>query len=255
MRSREDSGGQGTTIAPENAGRVGELAAMHIEVADDKQTAAALAARWIARRGRDAVRRRGEFTLAVSGGSTPALMFDQLATLDVPWAQTTIFQVDERIAPDGSPDRNATQLAAHLGDVLGAATLRLMPVTAADVRRSGKRYAAHVGGRRLDVVHLGMGDDGHTASWPPGDPVGALTGEDAPLVQVVGPFNGLMRMTLTPPVVNGARARIVLVTGADKAPVVERWVLRDPSLPIDRVHRSGTRVVLDRAAAASLPTP
>jgi 6-phosphogluconolactonase len=228
---------------------------MDIEVAEDKQGAAVLAARWIARRGRDAVRRRGAFALAVSGGSTPALMFDELATLDVPWAQTTIFQVDERVAPDGSPDRNATQLAEHLGAVLSAATVRLMPVTAADVRRAGKRYAAQLAGRRLDVVHLGIGDDGHTASWPPGNPVGAIAGDDAPLVDVIGPFNGLTRMTVTPPVVNAARSRIVLVTGADKAPVVEQWMRRDDSLPICRVHRRDTRVVLDRAAAARLPTP
>jgi len=226
---------------------------MEIEVADDPAAAAALAAVWIARRARDAVRRRGAFTLAVSGGSTPSLMFDELTQLDVPWPQTTIFQVDERIAADGSSDRNATQLEEHLGSALGAATVRLMPVTAADERRAAARYAARLEGVRLDVVHLGMGDDGHTASWPPGDPVGDVRGDGAPLVTIVGPFNGLRRMTLTPPVVNAARARLVLVTGAAKAPVVERWLLRDGELPIERVRRADTRLVLDRAAASRLP--
>lgn len=227
---------------------------MEVQVADDAASAAAVAARWIARRARDAVRRRGAFTIAVSGGSTPALMLDELATLDVPWSATTVLQVDERIAPDGSPDRNATQLAEHLGRVLGPATVHLMPVTAADARRAAARYARHVAGP-LDAVHLGIGDDGHTASWPPGDPVGALRGDAAPKVAVVGPFNGLLRMTLTPPVVNAARARLVLATGAAKAPVVERWLLRAGDLPIERVRGTGTVVVLDRAAAGRLPTP
>jgi 6-phosphogluconolactonase len=228
---------------------------MDIRVADDAEGAAALAARWIARRATDAVRRRGAFTLAVSGGSGPNEMFDVLATLDVPWERTTILQVDERIAPDGSPDRNATQLAAHLGNAARKAKVQLMPVTATDVRRSAGRYAARVAAATpIDVVHLGMGDDGHTASWPPGDPVGDLKGPDAPAVTVVGPFNGLRRMTLTPPVVNAARARLMYVTGAGKAEMIERWLLRDPALPVERLHRRNTVVVLDRAAASRLPT-
>ena len=109
---------------------------MEIRVADDGNAAAVYAARWIARRARDAVRRRGRFTLAVSGGGTPAPMFDELDGLDVPWAQTTIFQVDERVAADGSPDRNATQLAEHLPAAFARATVRLMPVTSADLRRA-----------------------------------------------------------------------------------------------------------------------
>lgn len=226
---------------------------MEIRVADDANAAATDAARWIARRARDAVRRRGRFTLAVSGGGTPAAMFDELNGLDVPWAQTTIFQVDERLAPDGSTDRNATQLGEHLPAVFERATVRLMPVTSADRRRAANRYSARLGDEPLDVVHLGIGDDGHTASWPPGDPVGDLTGEAAARVAVVGPFNGLLRMTLTPPVVNTARARLVLVGGASKAGVVERWMLDDRSLPITRVRRASTWVVLDAAAAARLP--
>jgi 6-phosphogluconolactonase len=228
---------------------------MDIRVADDEQAAAALAADWIARRARDAVRRRGVFRLAVSGGTGPNLMFDELSTLDVPWDRTTILQVDERLAPDGSPDRNATHLSAHLGEAARAATVRLMPVTASDARRAAGRYATHVAtASPIDVVHLGMGDDGHTASWPPGDPVGDLKGPDAPAVVVVGPFNGLKRMTLTPPVVNAARARLMYVTGAGKATMIERWMLRDPALPVERLHRRSTVVVLDRAAAGRLPT-
>jgi 6-phosphogluconolactonase len=228
---------------------------MDIRVADDERAAASMAADWIARRARDAVRRRGAFTLAVSGGTGPNLMFDRLSALDVPWDRTTILQVDERIAPDGSPDRNATQLSAHLGPAARAATVRLMPVTATDVRRAARRYAAHVAAASpIDVVHLGMGDDGHTASWPPGDPVGELKGSDAPAVAVIGPFNGLRRMTLTPPVVNAARARLMYITGEGKAATIERWLAHDRSLPVERLRRSDTVVVLDRAAARRLPS-
>lgn len=226
---------------------------MEIQVADDVAAAAGHAAAWIVRRATDAVRRRGRFVLAVSGGSTPALMFDALAAAAMPWSATTILQVDERIAPDGSADRNATQLDAHLGRAAHDARIRLMPVTAADLPRAAARYAAEVASAPIDVVHLGMGDDGHTASWPPDDPVGRLRGPTAPAVTVVGPFNGLRRMTLTPPAVNAARSRLVLVTGAGKAAMVERWLLRDPALPIERVARRDTVVVLDRAAAARLP--
>jgi 6-phosphogluconolactonase len=224
---------------------------VRIEVAEDPDAAAQAAAVWIARRARDAVRRRGSFTLAVSGGSTPARMFEMLATLDVPWKHVEVYQVDERVAPDGSADRNATQLLERLGGLIRKANLHLLPVGAGQPQRAAARCARELP-ERLDVVHLGLGDDGHTASWPPGDPVGALRGPGAPAVAVVGPFNGLVRFTLTPPVVNGARSRLVLATGAAKAPVVAKWLLGDASLPISAVRRQDTWVVLDQAAAGQL---
>ena len=194
---------------------------------------------------RNAVLRRGSATVAFSGGSTPALMLAELAELAVPWQSTTVFQVDERVAPDGDPDRNATLL-----DVLRprGATIHLMPVTKDDLQSASQRYAALLPAR-LDVVHLGLGDDGHTASWPPRDPV-----IDAPgVVAISGTFNGRVRMTLTVHAVNSARRRLVLATGGPKATVVERWLLHDTSLPIERVARANTMVVLDAAAAARLP--
>ncbi|MEY2581980.1 MAG: glucose-6-phosphate isomerase [Ilumatobacteraceae bacterium] len=218
---------------------------MDIVVAPDPQAAAEEAASWIARQLHNAISRRGSASVAFSGGSTPALMLATLAELPVPWQSTTVFQVDERVAPDGDPDRNAALL-----DVLRArgATIHLMPVTDDDLESACHRYAALVPAR-LDVVHLGLGDDGHTASWPPGDAV-----IDAPgLVAVSGEFNGRVRMTLTVRAVNAARRRLVLATGAGKATIVERWLLHDTSLPIERVHRANTRVVLDAAAAARLP--
>jgi 6-phosphogluconolactonase/glucosamine-6-phosphate isomerase/deaminase len=254
------------------------LTGMDVRVVDDP---ARVAAEMIARRLRDAVRRRGSATIAFSGGSTTPPMLAVLATLDVPWSAVEVFQVDERVAPDGDPDRNAGQLAVlpltgvrppggpgdvgpgdvgqgdvGQGDVgqgdVGqgrTAVLRAMPVTATDLDAAAARYAASLP-ERFDVVHLGMGDDGHTASWPPGDPV-----IDSPLaVDVSGEFNGRIRMTLTPGAVNRARMRLVLVSGAGKAPMVERWLAGDTTIPvpipipIQRVRRTDTVVVLDRAA-------
>jgi 6-phosphogluconolactonase/glucosamine-6-phosphate isomerase/deaminase len=218
---------------------------MDIVVAPDPQSAAVEAAAWVARQLRNAVSRRGIASVAFSGGSTPALMLAELAQLPVPWSKTTVFQVDERVAPDGDPDRNAGLL-----EVLRACgpSIQLMPVTASDLESASGRYASLLPAR-LDVVHLGLGDDGHTASWPPGDPVVDDTGP----VAMSGMFNGRVRMTLTVPTVNGARRRLVLATGSPKAPVMERWLLHDPSLPIERVGRANTLVVLDSLAAARLP--
>jgi 6-phosphogluconolactonase/glucosamine-6-phosphate isomerase/deaminase len=171
-------------------------------------------------------------------------LFAALARLDVPWDRLEVWQVDERVAPDGHEERNAGQLA----DL--AATVHLMPVTADDLDAAAARYAASLPDR-FDVVHLGLGDDGHTASWPPGDRVVDSTGS----CEVIAEFNGFRRMTLTPRVVNAARSRLLLTHGAAKAPMVARWLLRDPDIPVDRVRRSDTWVFVDAAAVANLPSP
>lgn len=213
---------------------------VELQVSD---TASDDAAAWIARQLRGAVRRRGTAAIAVSGGSTAPALFAALATHPVPWDDVAVWQVDERVAPDGHPDRNAEQLAAL------PARARPMPVTSSDLRAAARRYAATLPDR-FDVVHLGLGPDGHTASWPPGDDEVV---DSARPVEVTGDFNGRRRMTLTPPVVNAARARLVLATGVGKAEMVERWLLRDRTIPIDRVRRSGTIAFLDPGAAGRLP--
>jgi 6-phosphogluconolactonase/glucosamine-6-phosphate isomerase/deaminase len=200
------------------------------------------AAAWIARRLRDAARRRGVATIAVSGGSTAPPMFAALTELDVPWPVVTIWQVDERVAPDGDPGRNAGQLDVFDGRV------KLMPVTATDLASAAARYGRGLPDR-FDVVHLGLGDDGHTASWPPHHEVLA----SARAVEAIGEFNGYPRMTLTPAVVNGARSRVMLTHGLDKAAMVERWFLHDPELPVSHVRRTDTVVFLDPDAATMLP--
>ena len=129
------------------------------------------------------------------------------------------------------------------------AQVHLMPVEDPQLDRAATRYAASLPDR-FDAVHLGLGDDGHTASWPPGDPVA----NSASLIAMSGEYNGFVRMTLTPRVVNAARHRLVLATGEAKAAPISQWLLGDASLPIQRVRRTDTVVVLDRAAAALLPT-
>jgi len=218
---------------------------MEILVLGTADDAADAAAAWVARQVRNAVRRRGLASLAVSGGSTPALMFAALAELDVPWEAVSVWQVDERVAPDGDPARNAALLDAL---PLPACRVHLMPVTVKHLAAGAMRYAASLP-ERFDVVHLGLGDDGHTASWPPGDPVV----DQRPAVALSGEYNGFVRMTLTPRTVNAARHRLVLATGQAKAEPVRQWLLGDSSLPIQRVRRSDTVVVLDQAAAALLP--
>lgn len=218
---------------------------MEIRVALDAAAAATDAAHLVASKLRNAVQRREVASLAVSGGTTPAKMFSVLADLEVPWRTVTVWQVDERVAPDGSPDRNAALLDVF---VAVGASVRAMPVTDRDLESAARRYAAELP-TRFDVVHLGIGDDGHTASWPPGDPVA----DELDPVALSGEYRGTRRMTLTPHVVNGARQRLVLAVGADKAAAMRGWLLRNEALPIERLHRTDTVVVLDMAAAGLLP--
>jgi 6-phosphogluconolactonase/glucosamine-6-phosphate isomerase/deaminase len=218
---------------------------MEIRVALDAAAAAADAAEWIAGKLRLAVRRRGVASLAVSGGATPATMFSRLVSFDLRWPAVTIWQVDERIAPDESPDRNAAQVALFTAR---GSDVRLMPVGERDLASAARHYADGLPAR-FDVVHLGLGDDGHTASWIPGDPVVDVVEP----VALSGSYHGTRRMTVTPRVVNAARHRLVLVVGANKAAAMRGWLLRNEALPIERLHRTGTVVVLDAAAASLLP--
>jgi 6-phosphogluconolactonase len=207
------------------------------------------AAVWMADRAFSAVAQRGEAHLAVSGGSTPAAMFERLAALGLPWEHVHVWQVDERVAPDGDKDRNAGQLTVFSD---AGAVVHLMEVTDPDLDAAAARYAAELP-VVFDVVHLGLGDDGHTASWPPGDPVwtDALPGKRAHGdVAVVGPFNGRVRLTLTPAVVDRARATMLLVAGAAKAPMVRRLLAGDDTIPASRVHVGSVTLLLDDAAGA-----
>lgn len=218
---------------------------MDIRVADTDADAAMYAATLVAEWLRGAIDRRGSAAVAFSGGSTPVAMLECLGSLDVPWPAVQVFQVDERCVPDLDPTRNARLL-----DLLGAPqeNLHLMPVTAPDLAAACERHALELPDR-FDVVHLGLGDDGHTASWPPGDGVVDVEAD----VALSGEYRGTVRMTLTPRVVNRARRRLMLVAGVSKAAAVSRWLLDDDSQPVSRLRRNDTVIVLDRAAASGLP--
>jgi 6-phosphogluconolactonase len=214
-----------------------------LRVCDDPEAAARSAAVAVARRLRRAVAERGVASVAFSGGRTPAAMLAHLATMPLAWDRLQVYQVDERLAPAGHPARNVGLL-----DVLPVAPrhLHAMPVNAADVRRAARRYVAALP-ERLDVVHLGLGADGHTASWPPGDPVV----DSVDTVDLCAEYAGWVRMTLTPRAVNAARSRVVLAVGADKAPALEAWLGGSSEVPVARVHRRGMVVLVDRAAATA----
>ncbi len=205
---------------------------------------------WIAARAEAAIEQRGRFTLAVSGGSTPAAMFAALSELELPWPQVHVFQVDERVAPDGDPDRNLNDLRANLLDRVSVVP-HLMDVTASDLVDASRRFARELsevtGDGVLDVVHLGLGDDGHTASWPPGDPVIDVRDVDVALTQ---PYRGRVRMTLTVPAVNRARDVMFLAAGAGKSEMVKRLVARDPGIPSSHVRADATLLVDHEAASA-----
>jgi 6-phosphogluconolactonase len=220
-----------------------------VEVLPDGASVAARGAAVVAEEARAAVATRGRFTFAVSGGHTPWAMFAQLASHDVPWEHVTLFQVDERVAPEGDDDRNLTHLLASI-PADAAADVRPMPVNAADLERAADEYARALPDR-LDLVHLGLGPDGHTASLVPGDPVLDASDRD---VAVTGGYQGRRRMTLTFRVLDRAQRILWLVTGADKADALARLVARDRSIPGGRVAGERALVLADEAAAASLGT-
>lgn len=228
---------------------------MKVEIFPDADTVGRKAAQFIAAEARAAVAARGTFSLAVSGGHTPWAMLKLLAAEDVPWQGVHLFQVDERVAPAGDKDRNLTHLKESL---LGAAKLlpgqvHAMPVEDVDLTAAAARYARElesIAGSPpvLDLVHLGLGPDGHTASLVPGDKSLEVTATD---VTLSGPYQGHLRMTLTYPVLDRARTLLWLVSGRDKVPMFARLQAGDRTIPAGRV-RSDRAVVFADAAAADI---
>jgi len=229
---------------------------VNIKVYPDEHVVAGKAAAIIADAARAAVTSRGRFTMAVSGGRTPWLMLRALSAEELPWRQMHVFQVDERLAPAGDPDRNLAHLRANLLDhaPLSPDHVHAMPVEAAELNRAAEQYARtlrEVAGLPpvLDLIHLGLGPDGHTASLVPGDPVVDVTDAD---VAVTAPYQGRRRMTLTFPIINRSRLVLWLVTGGEKAGALVRLRNSDRSIPGSRVRQDAALVLADRAAAARL---
>jgi 6-phosphogluconolactonase len=226
---------------------------MKVEVYDDADSVAREAAAVVAAEARAAIAARGSFVMAVSGGRTPWLMLRSLAHEDVPWDHVHVVQVDERIAPAGDPDRNLTHLRESLLEQtsLRPEQIHAMPVNAPDLDVAAAQYGMvlqQIAGSSpvLDLVHLGLGPDGHTASLVPGDPVLNVTDADVALTSV---YQGRRRMTLTYPILNRSRRVLWLVTGNDKAEMVGRLYAGDTSIPAGRVQRDRALILADRAAA------
>ena len=230
---------------------------MRLEVLEDADSVARQGAAHIAAEARAAVRARGRFVLAVSGGRTPWVMLRALADEDVPWPSVHVLQIDERIAPAGDPDRNLTHLAESLLSraPLPPAQLHAMPVEAADSGVAALKYARtleKLAGSPpvLDLAHLGLGPHGHTASLVPNDPVLDVTDRS---VAVTGVYRGRRRMTLTFPVLNRARSVLWLVTGRKKVGMLKRLLAHDATIPAGRVRPDSAFVLVDRAAAGEGP--
>jgi len=208
------------------------------EVVADAEAAAVRGAALIAAAAARAIAERGSFRLAVSGGHAPWRMFALLGERPIDWPAVELFQVDERVAPEGDDDRNLTHLIASLpAPALGR--LRPMPVGDADLDAAAASYAAELP-ERLDLVHLGLGPDGHTASLVPGDPVLDVTDR---AVAVTGVYQGRRRMTLTYPAIEAAREVLWLVTGDDKREPLAKLRAGDGSVPAGRVRAAGATLV------------
>lgn len=228
---------------------------MKSEVFSDDESAARAAAAMIAEEARAAVAARGRFVLAVSGGRTPWIMMRALTGEDVPWESVHVVQVDERVASAGDPDRNLTHLRESLLDrtPIRSERIHAMPVNSPDLGAAASRYAAtlrEIAGSppTLDLVHLWLGPDGHTASLVPGDPVTGVTRAD---VALTGVYQGRRRMTLTYPVINRARRILWLVTGKEKVSMLDRLYQGDLTIPAGRICQDQAVIVADRAAAGA----
>jgi 6-phosphogluconolactonase len=227
---------------------------MKIEVFADADAVAREAAARVAAEARAAVAARGRFVIAVSGGRTPWVMLRELAKEDVPWEAVYFAQIDERVAPAGHPDRNMTHLQESLLEhvPMKPEQVLAMPVESSDLTAAAAAYAKELeevcgSPPVLDMAHLGLGPDGHTASLVPGDPVLGVTDRD---VAITGPYQGRQRMTLTYPVLNRARRVLWLVTGGDKQAMLARLLAGDPAIPAGRVASDRALALADKAASA-----
>ncbi len=207
----------------------------------DADEAAREAAALIESSAADAIAARGSFNLAVSGGRTPWQTLELLAGGSMDWSKTNLFQVDERIAPTGSPERNLTHLVLSLPLACQAA-IRPMPVGADDLETAAANYAYSLP-ERFDLVHLGLGPDGHTASLVPGDPVLEVRDRDVALTD--GEYQGTRRMTLTYPVIDRARKVLFLVTGDGKEQALRGLLAADDSIPAGRIRNGDIITITD----------
>jgi 6-phosphogluconolactonase len=229
---------------------------MKQEILSTSDAVAARAAQIIASDARAAVAARGRFVMAVSGGRTPWEMLRALANEQMPWANVHVVQVDERIAPAGDKDRNLTHLRESLLShaPIPENQIHAMPVEAADLDQACRDYTALLNSicgnpAVIDLTHLGLGPDGHTASLIPGDPVCEV--HDAE-VALTGLYQNRRRMTLTYPILNRSRHVLWVVTGAEKAPMLPRLLAGDAGIPAGPIAQANATLLADAPAAAEI---
>ena len=214
---------------------------IRVEVLRDPGSVGEHAADLIAEAVRRVISQGRRFTWAISGGATPVPMFRGLGALALPWHQIDTWQVDERAAPPGDPDRNRSLQAKALpAEALDG--IRWMPVEDDDLETAAARYAATLPDR-FDVVHLGLGADGHTASLVPGDPVLDVQDRD---IAVTGVYEGRRRMTLTYPGLSRAERAIWVVTESEKRDAVRKLIAGDRSIPATHISVSDQVLVTDQ---------
>jgi 6-phosphogluconolactonase len=220
--------------------------AFELEVFDDDRDVARRSAELIAAAGAEAKAERGFFGFAMSGGRSPWGMLAILGELaEMPWGETELFQVDERIASPGSEDRNLTHMILGLS-MDHQSALRPMPVTQRDLEAACREYESSLP-ERLDMIHLGIGPDGHTASLVPSDPVLEVRDRRIALTETV--YQDHRRMTMTYPELENGRQILWQITGADKVDALRKLLADDDSIPAGRVRNERMTIVADRAAA------
>jgi len=226
---------------------------MKQEILSTSDAVAARAAQIIASDARAAVAARRRFVMAVSGGRTPWQMLRALANEEMPWANVHVVQVDERIAPAGDKDRNLTHLCESLLShaPIPENQIHAMPVEDADLDQACRDYTALLNSicgnpAVIDLTHLGLGPDGHTASLIPGDPVCEV--HDAE-VALTGLYQNRRRMTLTYPILNRSRHVLWVVTGAEKAPMLPRLLAGDAGIPAGPIAQANATLLADAPAA------
>ena len=225
---------------------------MKTELFSTADQVAAGAAAYLENQIREALVHQPSYSLAISGGRTPWEMLKILSKADLPWQRVNLFQVDERVAPDGHADRNLTQLFQAIAGTSMVTQLRIfpMPVLAEDLEEGCQEYTKVLDevteGKGLDLIHLGLGSDGHTASLVPGD--GVLDIQDRLVACTQNLYQGRIRMTLTYPLLNGAKKLLWIVTGSEKQEMVERLLQQDPSIPAGSILQENALLMVDQAA-------
>lgn len=229
---------------------------MEIRTFQSANEVAKEAASYIADRIREKLTKKGFFTMAISGGRTPWEMIKELAKEDLEWEKVFLFQVDERVAPDGHADRNLTQLFNTIQDTKLMTRLNIFPmhVIAEDLDQACQDYADSIQRitetGKLDLIHLGMGSDGHTASLIPGDEVLDILDKNVALTR--NPYQGRQRMTLTYPLINEAEKILWVVTGEEKAEMLERLLQKDPSIPAGKINQTHAILLTEESAAVRI---